>query len=43
MIESVQVLSGLEKPASTACAHASTSPLPKVDDNHLMNITVGFR
>jgi hypothetical protein len=38
MIEARRVLSSLWKAASTAFAHASTAPLPKVDDNHLMNI-----
>jgi hypothetical protein len=42
MIEAGRALAGL-KGASTAPAHVSTTPLPKVDDNHLMNIVVGVR
>jgi hypothetical protein len=43
MIEAGQVFAGLQKAASTGSTHASTTLLPKADENHLMNIVERVR
>ena len=43
MIEAGRVLVGLQKAASTAPAHALTTPFPMGAENHLINIAAGVQ